>query len=61
MLSDIKHDQKRPQGEITPFYWILWDKVAWELESTEKVHVEITSCMKNNFLPCENYLEIVFS
>ena len=61
MLSDIKHDQKRPWGEITLFYFILWDKLAWELESTGNVHVEITSCMKNNFSACENYLEIVFS
>lgn len=53
--------RKDPREKLHFFYWILWDKLAWELESTGKVHVEITSYMKNNFIPCENYLEIVFS
>lgn len=53
--------RKGPREKLILFYWILWNKLAWELESTGNVHVEITSYMKNNFLACENYLEILFS
>lgn len=53
--------RKDPREKLHFLYWILWDKTAWELEGRRKVHVEITSYLKKNSLPCENYLEIVFS